>query len=53
MPIMGDITIDPPGEIMALFDPNTYEDGIDHMIMTGNPALLWESTLARTVLGVS
>ncbi|BCL79533.1 hypothetical protein ccbrp13_19980 [Ktedonobacteria bacterium brp13] len=52
MPIMGDITIDPPGEIMALFDPNTYEDGIDHMIMTGNPALLWESTLARTVLGV-
>ncbi len=51
MRIMGDITIDPPDEVAALFDPKRYGEGINSTIMTGNPAFLWESAFARNVLG--
>ncbi len=50
--IMREISLDPPEEILSLFDPETHGEAIGTMIMVGSPAFLWESAFARTVLGV-
>lgn len=50
--IIRELSIDPPDEIMHLFDPETYGAGVNSMIMAGSPAFLWESAFTRTVMGV-
>jgi hypothetical protein len=50
--IIRELSIDPPDEIMHLFDPEKYGAGVNSMIIAGSPAFLWESAFARTVMGV-
>ncbi len=50
--IIHEMSIDPPDEIIQLFDPEIYGAGVNSMIMAGSPAFLWESAFTRKVMGV-
>jgi hypothetical protein len=50
--LMNEMALDPPDEIMALFDPQTHGEGVNSLITIATPAYLWGSIFAKTVLGV-
>jgi hypothetical protein len=51
--VLIDITLDPPEEIVALFDPDAHGEAIHRLSAVAHPAYLWnKNAFAKTVVGV-